>query len=205
MQPIDILMTEHRVIEQVLSCLEKMSEQALREEKLDCAAAKDAVGFFRFFADRCHHAKEEAHLFPLLEAKGFSQENGPTGVMLYEHEQGRHHIRSMGEAIEPASLGDPAACDRFVQHAQAYVELLRAHINKEDHCLFAMANKVMTDADRASLLESFVTVEHEEGEGSHEKYLQMADDLADRYGVPKVRRDTEYEHGDLCCRQHAKV
>mgnify|MGYP000753666721 CR=1 FL=1 len=44
----------------------------------------EAVDFFRMFADRCHHAKEENHLFPAMEAKGMPREGGPTGVMLYE-------------------------------------------------------------------------------------------------------------------------
>jgi hemerythrin-like domain-containing protein len=84
MRATEILTHEHRVIEQVLGCLEAMGAEARAAGRLDGAAAQDAVAFFRNFADRCHHGKEEVHLFPALEAKGFPRDGGPTGVMLDE-------------------------------------------------------------------------------------------------------------------------
>ena len=67
MKPTEILSSEHRVIEGVLDCLEAMVGQAKAAGRLEPQPAKDAVAFFRDFADRCHHGKEEAHLFPALE------------------------------------------------------------------------------------------------------------------------------------------
>jgi hemerythrin-like domain-containing protein len=140
MNPTEILSGEHRIIEQVLDCLEKLAKDCAAQGRLDKAAAEQALDFFRNFADRCHHGKEETHLFPTMEAKGFPRQGGPTGVMLGEHEQGRAHIRAMAEAVEGAA-GESEAVTRFVTHAHGYVGLLRKHIEKEDHCLFAMANK----------------------------------------------------------------
>jgi hemerythrin-like domain-containing protein len=187
MKPTDILSHEHRVIEQVLTCLEKMVERCDAGGKLEAQPAQDAVEFFRHFADRCHHAKEEAHLFPAMEAKGFSRQGGPTGVMIYEHELARAHVRGMGEAVQAASAGDALALKQFSQHARHYVSLLRQHIEKEDHCLYAMANQAFTEEDQQKLLATFDKVEREElGAGTHEKYLQIANELADRFGVPRV-------------------
>lgn len=98
MKPTELLMQEHRVIEQVLDCLEIMAQRANAGDKLDVESAKQAIDFFGNFADKCHHGKEEDCLFPLLEEKGFSREQGPTGVMLHEHEEGRRHVRGMAEA-----------------------------------------------------------------------------------------------------------
>ena len=150
MKPTEILSGEHRVIEQVLNCLEAIVRQARSAGRLDRQSAKDAVAFFRNFADRCHHGKEEAHLFPALEAKGFPRDGGPTGVMLYEHEQGRAHVRGMDENIEAAAAGDPAALERFVEHAEGYVALLREHIYKEDHILFQLADRTLSRGRPAS-------------------------------------------------------
>jgi len=201
MKPTDILSDEHRVIEQVVDCLGKISEQASSEGRLDAQSARDAISFFRNFADRCHHAKEEDHLFPAMEAKGLPREGGPTGVMLAEHRQAREHIRSMDGSIEAASQGDANALRKFVQHAQAYSHLLRNHIEKEDHCLFAMANEAFTAEDQRQLLLTFDHVESEEmGAGVHEKYLSIADDLAQRYGV--ARASTAHtSHGCGHCHQ----
>ena len=64
MKPTDLLSNEHRVIEQVLDCLEKMVARSAEHQQLEEEPARQAVDFFRNFADRCHHGKEEAHLFP---------------------------------------------------------------------------------------------------------------------------------------------
>src|SRR5262245_7867837 len=105
----EILKGEHRVIEQVLDCLDRITELALAEGRLDALSARQALAFFETFADRCHHGKEEGQLFPLLEARGLARQGGPTGVMLSEHEHGRAHIRCMAACIEPASKGQPTA------------------------------------------------------------------------------------------------
>ncbi|MEI8314618.1 MAG: hemerythrin domain-containing protein [Verrucomicrobiota bacterium] len=178
MKPTEILSSEHQVIEQVLDCLDQIIAGAERTGKLDTASAMDAINFFRTFADQCHHAKEEAHLFPAMEAKGFPRESGPTGVMLAEHEQGRACVRQMREAITTDTI--PA----FAEAGRRFSELLRQHIQKEDHCLFSMADGAFTAADQAALLEKFEKVEAEEiGAGTHEKFLGIAEALAKKFGV----------------------
>ena len=51
MKPTNILVNEHRIIEQVLNCLERMTEQCASEGKLEEAPAREAIDFFRAFAD----------------------------------------------------------------------------------------------------------------------------------------------------------
>ena len=187
MKPTEILAGEHRIIEQVLDCLEKMAQDCATEGRLDKSSAEQALDFFRNFADRCHHGKEETHLFPAMEAKGFPRQGGPTGVMLSEHEQGRAHVRRMADAIEGAAAGESEAVTQFVTHARGYVGLLREHIEKEDHCLFTMANQTLTEDDQQRLLAAFANVEHEHmGLGAKEKFLSLADELADRFGVTRA-------------------
>ncbi len=187
MRATEILMEEHRVIEVVLDCLERLAERCAAEGHLDAGAALRALDFFRHFADRCHHGKEEDYLFRLLEDRGVRRDSGPTGVMLHEHEQGRRHVAAMAGAI-PAAAEDAAARADFVSHARQYVRLLREHIRKEDHCLFPMADSALGEGDRAALLDAFVRVEEKEiGEGVHEHYLRLADGLADHLGVPRAR------------------
>ena len=187
MKPTEVLTGEHRVIEQVLDCLEKMAQNCAAEGRLDKTSAEQALDFFRNFTDRCHHGKEETHLFPAMEAKGFPRQGGPTGVMLNEHEQGRAHIRGMVEAVEGAAAGESEALTQFVTHAHGYVRLLREHIEKEDHCLFAMANQALNEDEQQRLSEAFEHVEQEHmGLGTHEKYLRVADELAGRFGVGRT-------------------
>ena len=180
MKPTEILSGEHRIIEQVLDCLEKMAQKCEAEGRLDKTSAEQAVDFFRNFADRWHHGKEETYLFPAMEAKGFPRDGGPTGVILEEHEQGRAHVRGMAAAIEGAAAGKSEAVAEFVTHAQGYLDLLREHIEKEDYCLFELADQALTADDQKRLLQAFENVEHEQmGQGAHEKFHALADALAE--------------------------
>lgn len=177
MSPTDILKQEHRVIEPVLACLTVLADRA-DAGRLDPADARQALDFLQVFADRCHHGKEEDHLFPRLEARGFSRERGPTGVMLHEHELGRQAIRAMLTALD---AGRPAD---FARPARDYARLLQDHIAKEDHCLFAMADQVLTPHDQEELQTAFAAVEHQDlPAGAHEHYVRLAQDLAARLGV----------------------
>jgi hemerythrin-like domain-containing protein len=195
MKATDILMDEHRVIEQVLNCLEKLADRCEAGEKLDRTSALEALAFFRNFADRCHHGKEEGHLFPLLEARGFGRQGGPTGVMLHEHEEGRGLVAAMARAVERDTPRE------FVRHARAYVGLLREHIRKEDQCLFPMAAGILSGTDAESLAQRFEHVENAEmGEGTHEHYLQLANDLADRLDVNRAQVTPACSHAR--CHQH---
>ncbi len=185
MLPTEVLTAEHRTIERVLECLERLVAESGVRGRLDGRSARQILEFLALFADRCHHGKEEELLFPALIARGFSADAGPVAVMTDEHRAGRDHIRQMREATNAAGAGDRAALGRFRLHARAYIDLLREHIRKEDGCLFPMADEALTAEDKALLLERFEHLEHEEvGAGTHEAMLEVACELAHRFGVP---------------------
>jgi hemerythrin-like domain-containing protein len=197
MTPTQILNAEHRVILRVLACLERIREQAVAQGHLDGDSAAEAIAFFREFADRCHHGKEERHLFGLMERRGVPLAGGPIGVMLSEHDLGREQVRGMDAALSGASQGQPDALRGFAEHARLYVELLRAHIAKEDGILFPMADQVLSPQDQHELGAAFARVEREEmGDGVHEAFHAAADRLGDRYGVPELM--TAEEECDGC-------
>ncbi len=186
LKPTEILSQEHRVIELVLDCLERMADDAVASQQIDASSAREAIQFFRHFADGCHHAKEENQLFPFMESKGFSRTSGPVGVMLYEHVVGRDAVRQMEQAIDDFGCGREGAAERFAAHARRYIDMLRQHIQKEDHCLFAMADQALSDNEQATLLERFAQAERQLGEGTRERYLAMAEDLATRFAIDFV-------------------
>jgi hemerythrin-like domain-containing protein len=200
-----ILMDEHRVIEQVLNCLEALATQGVARGKLDVDSARQALDFFRAFADGCHHRKEERCLFPRLEARGLPRHGGPTGVMLDEHELGRKLLRAMAAAVERAEAGEPEQVERFSRYALDYVGLLRDHILKEDLRLFVIAEHALTNHDQEALLRSFQAVEEGDlGEGTHEKYVALANKLADRFHVPRAVMEAAAGPGGCACGHLAK-
>ena len=175
MKPTETLKHEHQIILLVLQGAEREALAIRDGGEAREEAITQMLDFFRNFADRCHHAKEERHLFPALNARGFPAESGPVAVMLHEHEQGRAAIRAISEALPAASGGDRRAAGDLAEALLGYVELLRNHIFKEDNVLFPMADRVL-EADEQTRLEGlFERVEAEEiGEGVHERYHELA-------------------------------
>ncbi|MBI5268026.1 MAG: hemerythrin domain-containing protein [candidate division Zixibacteria bacterium] len=194
MEPTRILSAEHRVIETVIACLERIVEETRKNGKLDKIAAEQAIDFIRNFADGCHHAKEEDRLFPAMEAKGMPRQGGPIGVMLIEHEYGRAFVRGMVEHLEKSTTGDSQAITEFSRHALGYAELLKQHIHKEDHILFPMADRFMSPDDEQVLMAQFNEAEAHIGEGTHERLLGIAESLAKRYGVSTEHIDHMKHH-----------
>ena len=187
MSTTQILQDEHRIIERVLDCLERLAERGRAEGRLDVGPARDAIEFFRGFADRNHHGKEESHLFPMMEQRGFSPDAGPTAVMRREHEQGRQLVGAMADALDSASAGEAVGVEAFLGAAHDFINLLRQHIHKENQILFPMAEQALTAADKEKLLEAFARVNSEEiGEAERQRLMQIAASLTERCGVASV-------------------
>jgi hemerythrin-like domain-containing protein len=177
-KPTEQLKEEHRVIERALSALDALANALDQGKEVPAASLEKAVDFLAGFADKCHHGKEENHLFPVLEQNGIPRQGGPLGVMLMEHDQGRGYIRGMREAVKRYAAGDKSAIPDIVVNARDYVNLLHHHILKEDNILFRMADEVLNDEEQENLLHCFHQVEEEEmGEEAHERYLEVVSEL----------------------------
>jgi hemerythrin-like domain-containing protein len=60
---------------------------------------------------------------------------------------------------------------------------LRGHIDKENDCLFAMADSAFSENDQEDLCRAFAAFESAEmGEGVHARYHKMAHELAGDHG-----------------------
>jgi hemerythrin-like domain-containing protein len=178
MKATEILMSEHLVIERVIAALDEAANRLSTGQTVRPGFFIDAAAFIKGFADGCHHQKEEGVLFPAMNAYGIPVEGGPIGVMLADHEQGRVYTRGMLEAARAWEAGDASARDSVITNARGYANLLRNHIFKENRVLFPMADRVIPTERQEVIDEGFERIEHEEtGEGVHEKYLAMAENL----------------------------
>ncbi|HTY62714.1 MAG TPA: hemerythrin domain-containing protein [Acidobacteriota bacterium] len=165
-----VLRSEHEAILRMLDATEEVARRIMRGTAVAPETLSSLVEFFRVFADRCHHGKEEDCLFPLLEEKGLPHDGGPVAVMLHEHGQGRDLIKNMSEALETFSKGQKEASSRWADSALGYVSLLRAHIAKENDVLFMIADRLLSESDQAKLAEAFEDVETNKiGAGTHER------------------------------------
>jgi hemerythrin-like domain-containing protein len=174
----EILRHEHEAILKMISATEEVARRLERGEPVRPEILENLLEFFRLFADRCHHGKEEDLLFPLLESKGLPRQGGPIGVMLHEHDEGRGFIKQMAEAAEAYKSAPESGGRRWAEPARHYCALLRAHIDKENNILFRMAEQILSPAEQARLAEDFEKAEVEKmGAGTHQRLHAMMDQL----------------------------
>jgi hemerythrin-like domain-containing protein len=177
-QPMQMLVDEHAVIVSVLDALEAVANKPETGEDFPQEFYEKAFDFFPMFADKCHHAKEEMHLFPMLEARGIPRDGGPIGRMLHEHDEGRSHIAAIHDALQRTRTGDTQARETVRREAQDYAALLREHIQKENEILFVMGDRVTSDADKQQLLQAFRGAEDDVlPPGTHDRYIALATEL----------------------------
>jgi hemerythrin-like domain-containing protein len=169
-QVIETLMREHRFIEQVLGSLETFVKK-LEANQIDARryVAKYAE-FFREFADRCHHGKEEDQLFKVLGDHGFPRDAGPIFVMVGEHNAGRLLIKEL--AMVGAGEGSLSQEEvlKVTESARGFISMLRMHIQKEDEILFPAAEQALPPEVLAKMVEGFDEFERTVmGEDAHSR------------------------------------
>src|SRR4030065_1223207 len=114
------VMTEHRAIERVVGVVEAAAGRRDEGEAGRPGLFRDVVDFVRNFADRCHHGKEEEHLFPRMEAAGVPRAGGPLAVMLFEHDEGRDYVAAIADAIDAYESGDSSAASQIAGNHRGY-------------------------------------------------------------------------------------
>ena len=176
--PTDILEEEHRFIEKVVGAMPALIKMLEAGQTIEAGILQDMVEFMRTFADRCHHGKEEAHLFPILVSKGVPDTGCPIGGLTHEHQQGRALVKDLAAAVEAYGGGNASAKESLIKSLQGMVGLYPNHIWKEDYLLFPMTNKVLGPGDQKELLGKFAQVEAGIGQDTHHRFEQMARDLA---------------------------
>jgi len=157
-------------------------EQMTKYPKPDADHLESVVYIIKNYADGLHHAKEEKLLFPLMVEKGFSNEQGPIAVMLFDHVEGRNFVKGMADNIPDYRKGKKDSLQIIFLNMKGYIELLRGHISKENNVLFRMADTAISETEQADLLEKFENLEQGiTGQESLNDFIKRIEYLADIY------------------------
>lgn len=177
MRPTDELVSEHRVILQVLMALERKVREAEQTGRLPVEFLRGLLTFSGGFIDRCHHAKEERCLFPCLDRRGIPTTGGLVEVLLEEHAAGRQLVGRIGALLERYESGGAAAAE-VLDACRSYADLLRQHIMKEDDVLFPTGEAVMQPDDQVGVSGCFSEREQALGPDYHPRLHRLAEELA---------------------------
>ena len=182
LEPVRILREEHDNILRGLNVLEACAQKLQDRQNVPPETLEGLIEFFRLYADRTHHGKEEDLLFPAMIDYGFSRETGPIHCMLADHEHNRVLTREMMAAAAEYRAGNQPAGVRFASAADQYVRALREHIQKENLVLFVMADNAIPSDREPELLASFQNVDGKKiGKSEIDRLLSLLDNLSEQF------------------------
>jgi hemerythrin-like domain-containing protein len=176
--PIEMLLAEHRNIEKVIDAILVVKSNLVSGEAVEPQTLRDMVEFMRLYADKCHHGKEEAILFPLLVEKGVPAQGGPIQVLTHEHELCRKAVGEFATVVEAYAKSSNESTEELISKLCALTALYPNHIWKEDNVLFPMSEEIFDVTEKGELLKSFEKVDQEQGEATHKRLVAIAEDLS---------------------------
>jgi hemerythrin-like domain-containing protein len=176
---IQIMMNEHEQILRVLDALDCYAA-AVHETPLEL---EHFVTFIREFADERHHGKEEHVLFAAMVRNGFPPEQGPVGMMLFEHQQMRELISVLRGLAEQDASWSSSDKERLADVARSYTSMLREHIMKENEMLYPMAMEHLPPRVQDQIDDECAALDNSRASAGADSALEkLAAHLVARYG-----------------------
>ncbi len=175
MKPIGPLMWEHRLIEQMVALLRGEIDRITSKNTVNVILVEQAVDFFRTYADRTHHGKEEEILFRDLAQKTMSPEHrNIMDELVREHTHGRELVRKLVEAKDLYVNGYAETLPHIARELKALVDFYPGHIEKEDKRFFFPCLGYFTRAEQDRMLEEFHSFDRNM---IHEKYRTVVENF----------------------------
>jgi hemerythrin-like domain-containing protein len=149
-------MHEHRLIERLLAVVKQEIASLQAGNPPDLELAGQVVWFFRAYADRCHHGKEEDILFRRLAEKHPDEDLASMMAgLIQDHVRGREMTRRLTDANDRYRAGDTSALGSIESCLRELIEFYPVHIEKEDRHFFKPCLEHFTDAERQQMLPDF--------------------------------------------------
>lgn len=156
---IDMLMAEHRVIEQMLTLLERLAGRLDRGGDLPLRLLKDLIDLLEQYSDALHHTKEERRLFEIVIERGIEAQGAGVSALIEHHETGRSQLQDLSRELDRLRQGDRSAAAACAMAARQYAELFHEHIRMEDEDVFPLVAKAMSVEEDRTLAMHFAELD----------------------------------------------
>ncbi|MEE8582472.1 MAG: hemerythrin domain-containing protein [Dehalococcoidales bacterium] len=175
MKPIGPLMREHRLIERMVKQLEAELGRINASQRCEPSFIDIAVDFFRIYADRTHHGKEEDILFAALARKRLAKEHRETMEgLIADHVFARKTVGRLVAAKEKYVSGSTASMADITDCITELVKLYPRHIEKEDEHFFYPSMEYFNRREQDEMLDRFWEFDRTM---VHTKYQKVLADL----------------------------
>ncbi len=150
-----ILIDEHIMILKGLSFLRIARDMIENNQHPSKVFFQKAVFFFRNYADKYHHYKEEFLMFGFLAQKREGQLDLEIGSLRHQHEIGRQSLTKLEKSLNGYEMKNEIAITSLLENLASFISILSRHIYREDHLFFPMVEKELSKGDKELLKKQF--------------------------------------------------
>ncbi len=173
MKPIGLLMREHRLIERHITLIDNALQKSKKTNTIDIDFIRKSIDFFRTYADRTHHGKEEDILFRDLKKK----KNSPELQKIMEGlEQDHRYARALVTDLEHQNnsylQGKTDSIKELTATLEKIVTLYPVYIETEDKEFFYPCMDYFTEKEQQKMLQEYYDFDKKM---IHEKYHKMVE------------------------------
>lgn len=154
MKVLEILTREHELIQTYLDTVALAVRRLKQGESVPRAFFDNVVTFARDFVDKHHHFKEEYVMFEMLARKKNALAE-QSDQLQHEHERGRFLVSELQAQLDDYQTDPERMRASLLESVDAFVSLLRHHIDLEDHVFYPLARRTFTPQEQSQLLEEF--------------------------------------------------
>ena len=177
MKPIGMLMREHRLIEKMIDLLKEELEKLDEANEIDLDFIDVDADFFRIYADRTHHGKEEDILFKALAEKELSREHRQMmELLIEEHKHAREIVKSMVDEKDSYEQGNTQALTDIKACIGELIVFYPQHIEKEDKQFFYPSMEYFSNEEQDEMIRQFQEFDLKM---IHEKYREEVEELGE--------------------------
>jgi len=159
---VTLLFDEHEIILEAIEIAKGLRDSIEKPEAYE-RKTSELISFFREYADKYHHYKEEEVLFPEMIKANELLESGVVKEMLDNHVDFREMIR------EVESFTNSKNYEQAQNTLEAYVEALSDHIAVENEEVFEIATTLFNEKELENIFFRFKDIDLELGENNKER------------------------------------
>ncbi|MBS7616982.1 DUF438 domain-containing protein [Candidatus Bathyarchaeota archaeon] len=154
--PVNILMEEHKMLQQIIGQLEVLAEKVQKAENIN--EVNSELAQLKHIAEELleaekHYLREENVLFPILEKHEITE---PPAIMWMEHNQLREKKKQLKSLMEGSlNTSFPEFKRQLAELANYISNTLSSHIFKENNILFPSALRVVSEQEWAGVRRDF--------------------------------------------------
>ena len=183
MNSLDLMVFEHANIKRMLKLVRMFCYKLYNREDVDFNDIDKMMDFIKNYADKHHHGKEELKLFNrMVEHLGVAAQKLVNNGILVEHDMGRFYMQELKIALDDYKNGNDEAVLDVIANAISYTHLLDRHIQKENDLVYPFEKNNFKKEIMDQINEDCEVFEQEaEKLGTQEKYLQLLEELEEKY------------------------